>query len=127
MHPQRKRNVLEHVEIGEQCPALEQHTHLLAHVEQLAAREARQIVARHPDFTTRRHQLRSDQAQQRRLATTGRPHDGRNLPSRYGDIDIVENTALASLEGHSLQLDGEVIAGAHLVSLHAVCETDGSR
>jgi len=127
MHAQRERDVLEHVEIGEQRAALEQHAHLLAHVEQLAAREARQVVPGHPDLAPGGHQLGGDQAQQGRLATAGRPHDGRDLASRNGDIDVVEDTPLPALEGHSLQLDGVVVAGAHLVSLHAVCETDGSR
>lgn len=50
MHAQRKRDVLEYVEIGEQRPTLEQHAELLAHVEQVAARKLRQVLPVDPDL-----------------------------------------------------------------------------
>lgn len=62
MHAQRKRDVLEHIEVGEQRPALEQHAHMLARIEQIAARQLGQILAVDPHFATGRTQLRAHQA-----------------------------------------------------------------
>ncbi|MNL71156.1 hypothetical protein D3C87_1962690 [compost metagenome] len=63
MHPQRECDILENVQVGKQGTALEQHAHLLARIEQVAARERRQVLPRHPDFAAIGPQLRAHQAQ----------------------------------------------------------------
>ncbi|MCY1393880.1 hypothetical protein D9M71_87890 [compost metagenome] len=117
VHPEGESDVLEHIEIGEQRAALEQHAELLAHVEQVGAGEAGQVLAVDPDFATCRLELGRDKAQQRGLATTGRPHDAGDLAARDTNVDILENAARATFEGHPLQLDGIGVFGAHLDSL----------
>ncbi|CEI77443.1 Putative uncharacterized protein [Pseudomonas aeruginosa] len=117
MHTQRKRDVLEDVEIGEQRPALEQHAELLAHVEQVAARKLRQVLPVDPDLPLRRTQLGGDQPQQRGLAATGRAHDAGHLSARDTHIDVVENRPRSALEGQALQLDRVGTIGAHQDSL----------
>ncbi|MNP42878.1 hypothetical protein D3C76_1366690 [compost metagenome] len=62
MHAQREGDVLEHIEVSEQRATLKQHAHLLARVEQVAARQRRQILPRYPHLTTGRAQLRAHQA-----------------------------------------------------------------
>ena len=37
MDPQREGDVLEDIEVGEQCAALKQHAHMLARIRQVAA------------------------------------------------------------------------------------------
>ena len=90
------------IEIGEQRPALEQHPHLSAHLEQLATGQLRQIGAIDPDLATARPQLGSDEAQQGGLATAGRPHDPGDLAPRDTDIDTVVDETRAALEGNAL-------------------------
>src|SRR3990167_3551075 len=121
---QRKGDVLEHIEIGEQRPALEQHAHLLAHVEQLAAREARQIQPVDPHLALARPELRADQAQQRGLATAGRPHDAGDLAARDANVYVFENVALAALKTEFFQLDRVLLLGTHLDSLDAASLKD---
>ncbi|MNZ68291.1 hypothetical protein D3C78_865550 [compost metagenome] len=117
MHPQRERHVLEHIEIGEQRTTLEQHAHLLAGIEQVAARQGRQVLPGHPDLATGRTQLCAHQPQQRGLAAPGRPHDAGNLAAGNAYIDIIEDAARTALEGHTLQLDRVGVINAHLDSL----------
>ena len=127
MNAQRKGDVFEHIEVREQGAALEEHTHLLAHVEQLAARQRRQIGARHPDLAMGRFELGSDQAQQRSLAAAGRAHDGRHLAAGNDYVDVIENAPLTALEGDTLQLDGVSVGGAHWISSDTACESDALR
>ncbi|MCY1542010.1 hypothetical protein D9M68_777310 [compost metagenome] len=124
MHTQRKGDVLEYIQIGEQRTALEQHAHLLAHVEQLATREGRQIVAVDPHLALVRPQLSGDKAQQRGFATAGGPHDAGDLAARDTDIDILENIAVAPLKTHVFQLDRVLDIGTHLDSLRTASLTD---
>ena len=117
MHAQRKRHVLEHIQIGKQGATLKQHTHLLAHVEQLGTRQGRQVLAVDPDFALGRFELGGNQAQQGRLAAPGRPHDAGDLAARDKDIDVIENLACATLKGNPFQLNRIGILGTHLDSL----------
>ena len=57
-----KRDVFEHVEVGQQRAVLEQHAHAAAQGKQLAAPEPRQVVPEHADRTGRRRDLPGDQA-----------------------------------------------------------------
>src|SRR5690606_6965463 len=120
-------HVLENIEVSEQRAALEQHAHLLAHIEQLAARQRWQVGPGDPDFAAGWLELGGDQAQQRGLTAAGRTHDGRHLASRYDDIDIVDNAPLPAHEGDTLQLDGVSVGGAHRISLDTACESDALR
>lgn len=117
MHPQRERDVFENIKIGEQSTALEQHSHVLARIEQVAARQGRQVLAIDPDFAGSGTQLHAHQAQQGRLAATGRPHDARHLAAGNANIDIIEDAARTALEGKALQLDRVGVIGTHLNSL----------
>ncbi len=117
MHSQRKGHVLEHIQVGEQRTALEQHTHVLARIEQIAARQRRQVLAVDPHFAGAGAQLHAHQAQQGGLAATGRPHDARDLATGNANIDIIEDAARPALEGQSLQLDRVSVIGTHLNSL----------
>ncbi|MCY1185379.1 hypothetical protein D9M73_261520 [compost metagenome] len=90
---------------------------MLACIEQITARQRRQVLAIDPDFATGRPQLRAHQTQQRGLAAPGRPHDAGDLAARDTDIDIIENAARTALEGQSLQLDRVGVIGTHLNSL----------
>jgi hypothetical protein len=77
----------------------------------------RQVLTVDPDFSAGRTQLRAHHAQQRGLATPGRPHDAGDLAARDADIDVIENAARTALEGDSLQLDRVGVIGTHLNSL----------
>src|SRR5471032_2894743 len=117
MHPQRKRHVFENIEVGEQGAALEQHAHMLAGVEPIAARQRRQVLAVDPHFAGARAQLHAHQAQQGGLAATGRPHDARDFTAGNANIDVIEDAARPALEGKALQLDRVGVIGTHLNSL----------
>ncbi|MCY1409856.1 hypothetical protein D9M71_252150 [compost metagenome] len=117
MNTQRKSDVLEDIEVGKQCAALKQHAHMLARVEQVAARQFWQVLTVDPDFALGGPQLGAHQTQERGLATPGRPHDAGDLAARDTDIDIIENAARTALEGQSLQLDRVGVIGTHLNSL----------
>ncbi|MNE45933.1 hypothetical protein D3C80_1402490 [compost metagenome] len=119
MHPQRKGDVFEHIEIGEQGATLEQHAHLLAHVEQFVARKIRQVLAIDDHCATGRTQLGADQAQQGGLAAAGRTHDAGHLAARKRQINLVEDGARTALEGHTFQLDGIRVVATHRNSLRA--------
>ncbi|MCY1395091.1 hypothetical protein D9M71_100200 [compost metagenome] len=117
VNPQRKRDILEDIEVGKQRATLKQHTHMLARIEQVAARQFRQVLTVDPYFAPGRPQLGPHQTQKRGLAAPGRPHDAGDLASRDTDIDIIENAARSALEGQSLQLDRVGVIGTHLNSL----------
>ncbi|CAH0206883.1 hypothetical protein SRABI70_01887 [Pseudomonas sp. Bi70] len=117
VHTQRKGHVLENVEVGEQRAALKQHAHLLAHVEQLAARQVGQVEAVDPDLAGARAQLGGDQPQQRGLAAAGRPHDPGNLATRDANVDVLEDISLAALKTYVLKLDRVLIFRAHRNSI----------
>jgi len=65
---QRKRHVLEDVQVGEQRTGLEQHAHPLAHGPQRFAVQAGHVLAEHVDAALLGRQLAGDGPQQRRLA-----------------------------------------------------------
>ena len=124
MHAQGKGNILEHVQVGKQCTTLEQHAHLFAHVEQLTARQRRQVQPVNPNFTLTRLEFSRDQAQQRGFATARRAHDPRDFATGNLDIDVFENIPLATFEADVLQLNRIRVLGAHLDSLLNACLTD---
>ena len=117
MHAQREGNVFEYIQIGKQGAALKQHAHMLARVEQIAARQGRQVLAVDPHFAVAGTQLHAHQAQQGGLAAAGRTHDPRDFATRDTNIDVIENAARTALEGNSLQLDRVGVIGTHLNSL----------
>ncbi|MCY1445158.1 hypothetical protein D9M71_616640 [compost metagenome] len=127
MHAQRERDVLEHIEVGEQRPALEQHAHLLARVEQVTARQRRQVLPGNPDLTAGRAQLRAHQAEQRGLAATRWPHDTGDLAARDANVDVAENAARTAFEGNPLQLDRVGAIHTHLDSLLMQPRPNGRR
>ncbi|MNC33032.1 hypothetical protein D3C75_814130 [compost metagenome] len=127
MHAQRERDVLEHIEVGEQRAALEQHAHLLAGVEQVAARQRRQVLPGNPYLTARGAQLCAHQAEQRGLAAPRWPHDAGDLAARDADVHVAENAARTTFEGYTLQLDRVGAIHTHLDSLLMQPRPNGRR
>jgi hypothetical protein len=78
-----ERDVLEDIEVGEQRAALEQHAHLLAGVEQVAARQRGRFWPL-TQTSPLEAQLRAHQAQQRGLATPDGPMMPVTLPRGCG-------------------------------------------
>ncbi len=68
VHAQWKGDVFENIQIGKQRAALKQNAHLLAGIEQITARQFRQILAVDPHLPLARAQLGTHQAQQGGLA-----------------------------------------------------------
>jgi hypothetical protein len=77
---QRERDVLEHRQVGEQRPELEQHADLAAQrVEPVAVEVGHRLAGDH-DAARSRPQLPADQPQDRRLAAARAAHDRDDLP-----------------------------------------------
>jgi hypothetical protein len=118
MHPQRERDVFEYIQVGKQRAALKQHAHMLARIEQIAARQGRQVLAVDPHFAVAVG--RSCMPIRRSRVVLPQP-DGPmipvTLPRGNANIDVIEDAARTALEGNSLQLDRVGVIGTHLNSL----------
>ena len=108
-----KRDVLEHVDVGEQRAVLKQHAHAQAQLVELASLEMRDIDAIEQDLAAVRLDLAGDQAQQRRLARAARPHDGRDAAARNRQVQTREDRATADRIMNVANLD-EIVGRGRL-------------
>jgi len=95
MFAQRKRDILEHVEIGEQRTVLKQHPHALPECVELAAREPRDFPTLDQHLAAVGTNLPRDQAQQRRFASAARTHDGGHAATFDTQVESRKNRATA--------------------------------
>ena len=93
--PQRERDVLVDVEVGQQRAVLEQHAHAAAHPVQRRARQLRDFLAVELDEAPVRAGLPRDEPEQRRLAAAARAHDRRDRPAREIEVDSGKDLAAA--------------------------------
>ena len=77
----RKGDVLEHVEVGQQCAVLEQHPHALAQGVDLAAAQGATSWPKREHLALLGADLARDQPQQRRLAGARGTHDRGDAPA----------------------------------------------
>ena len=87
----RKRQIVEHRQIGEQTVLLKLHADLAAQLIQFIIADRVYVLPHHLAGAPRRMQLPADQAQQRRFAAAAAAHDARHLPARYRQTDILED------------------------------------
>ena len=88
---QRKRDVLEHVQVREQRPVLEQHAHAPAQGKNLLAVQLGHVEAVHDHLAVVSAYLPGDQLQQGGLARAARPHDGRDGAAADLDVERAED------------------------------------
>ena len=88
---QRERDVLEHVEVGEQRAVLKQHAHAPAQRVQRAPVEGADVAAVDDHLPGVGEYLSRHEPQQRRLARTARAHDRRHLAAPDGDVEPAED------------------------------------
>ncbi len=88
---QRERDVLEHVEVGEQRPVLEQHAHAPAQGIDLLAVQLGHVEAVHEHLAAVGAHLPGDQLQQGGLARAARAHDGRDGAAADLDVEPTED------------------------------------
>ena len=93
MNPEREGDVLEHAQIREQCPALEQHAHLFAEAVEGPTFELRDLMTIHHNTAGVRLELTTNEAQQCGFTGSAGPHDRGNLSARNVQADTVEDTA----------------------------------
>jgi hypothetical protein len=71
-------------------PRLKEHAHAFADSIQARARHLRDVFAIKEDFTAIRWDLPTNKAQQGRFTDPGRPHDGGDFATRYGQRNIIK-------------------------------------
>lgn len=92
---QLKRHVLENSYVSEERAELEQHAHAAAQLVQTILIKLPHLHAIDPQTPAGRSERAANQPQQRGLATAGIPHDGDDLSTMRGQIDVFEHRALA--------------------------------
>ena len=102
---QRKGDVVEYRQVGEQGAELEQHTHAPSQPIQPILIQAAHVDAIHLEHTRSGAQSATDQPQQRGLATPGDTHDGNDLTAPGGEVDILEHGPFAVGEREIADLD----------------------
>src|SRR5215471_11436206 len=75
MLAQRECDIFEDIQVSQQRAILKQHSHTLAHLEQLRTIQRGYIRSVHQNLTAVGKDLPGNQAQQRRLACAARAHD----------------------------------------------------
>ena len=98
VHLQRKRNVVEDVQVREQRGRLKQHANVAPHIKQLAARHRADVSTVEQHHTRIRAYLSADDPQQRRFASAARTHDRGDAAARHAERQAVEHHAIAAGE-----------------------------
>ena len=80
--PQRECHVVIHVQVGKQCPKLEQHAHTTAHCIHFSSAHGGDVLAIKQCLTGLGPNLATNQSQNRRFSATGRAHQRGDLATR---------------------------------------------
>jgi hypothetical protein len=88
---QREGHVLEHRQVGEEGPELEQHPHAATQPVERIRVEPAHVLAVHPQRAGAGPDLPADEPEQRGLAGARQPHDRHDLAARDRKVDAVED------------------------------------
>jgi hypothetical protein len=100
---QREGDVLEHRQVGEQRPELEQHAHATAGGHQASRIQTGHVLPIEQDLAGHGGQLATNQAQHCGFAATRGPHQGHHLSTWHDEVDVRQDHPVAVTTGDRAQ------------------------
>ena len=109
---QREGDVVEHRQVGEQRPELEQHPHATTRGVETVAVQRGEVDAVEQHAALHRPDLPGDQAQHGRLAAAGGAHQRDHAAARHDQVHVAQDHPVAIARAHALELDEGCALGA---------------